>query len=247
MARRITKEEMAIKVTYRRTSRLSMRIVKNGDVHVSAPIGMPREKVMAFIEEHKDWINEAKYQFLLHIKYLHCQKTGLWYHGWTFEGRHHFGEAFWGRGNSWFTAGAADFIGWLPEGDPVRRCVLETWKEQCRELKRLQDPETGLWHTLLDDPDSYLETSATAAIAYGLHKGWRTGLLGEEYREAAVRAADGVRKKIAADGTVEGVSYGTPMGMDLDFYRKVPLQATAYGQGLAYLMFMEMGREKREC
>ena len=27
-----------------------MRIVKNGDVHVSAPIGMPREKVMAFID-----------------------------------------------------------------------------------------------------------------------------------------------------------------------------------------------------
>ena len=60
MARRITKEEMAIQVTYRRTSRLSMRIVKNGDVHVSAPIGMPREKVMKFIEEHKDWINEAR-------------------------------------------------------------------------------------------------------------------------------------------------------------------------------------------
>lgn len=34
---------MAIQVTYRRTSRLSMRIVKNGDVHVSVPIGMPRE------------------------------------------------------------------------------------------------------------------------------------------------------------------------------------------------------------
>ena len=51
---------MAIQVTYRRTSRLSMRIVKNGDVHVSAPIGMPREKVMKFIEEHKDWINEAR-------------------------------------------------------------------------------------------------------------------------------------------------------------------------------------------
>ena len=37
-----------------------MRIVKNGDVHVSAPIGMPREKVMVFIDEHKDWINEAR-------------------------------------------------------------------------------------------------------------------------------------------------------------------------------------------
>ena len=37
-----------------------MRIVKNGDVHVSAPIGMPREKVVAFIEEHRDWIDQAR-------------------------------------------------------------------------------------------------------------------------------------------------------------------------------------------
>ena len=52
--------QIAIKVTYRRTSRLSMRIVKNGDVHVSAPVGMPREKVMAFIEEHREWIERAR-------------------------------------------------------------------------------------------------------------------------------------------------------------------------------------------
>ena len=52
--------EMAIQITYRRTQRLSMRIVKNGDVHVSVPIGMPREKVEEFIEEHRDWINEAR-------------------------------------------------------------------------------------------------------------------------------------------------------------------------------------------
>ena len=52
--------QMAIKVTYRRTSRLSMRIVKNGDVHVSAPVGMPRERVMAFIEEHREWIERAR-------------------------------------------------------------------------------------------------------------------------------------------------------------------------------------------
>ena len=58
--RNFAAKKMAIQVTYRRTSRLSMRIVKNGDVHVSAPIGMPRDKVMAFIEEHKDWINQAR-------------------------------------------------------------------------------------------------------------------------------------------------------------------------------------------
>ena len=52
--------QIAIKVTYRRTSRLSMRIVNNGDVHVSAPVGMPRERVMAFIEEHREWIERAR-------------------------------------------------------------------------------------------------------------------------------------------------------------------------------------------
>ena len=51
---------LAIQVTYRRTSRLSMRIVKNGDVHVSAPIGLSRDRVMAFIEEHREWIDEAR-------------------------------------------------------------------------------------------------------------------------------------------------------------------------------------------
>ena len=51
---------MAIQVTYRRTSKMSMRIVKNGDVHVSAPIGMPKCEVERFIEEHREWICEAR-------------------------------------------------------------------------------------------------------------------------------------------------------------------------------------------
>ena len=37
-----------------------MLIVINGDVHVSAPIGMPKREVKAFINEHLDWIEEAR-------------------------------------------------------------------------------------------------------------------------------------------------------------------------------------------
>ncbi len=51
---------MAIQVTYRWTRRLSMRIVKIGDVHVSAPIGMPKSVVKRFIEEHQEWIAKAR-------------------------------------------------------------------------------------------------------------------------------------------------------------------------------------------
>lgn len=51
---------MVIQVTYRRTSRLSIRIVRNGDVHVSVPIGMSNKEVEAFISSHQNWIEEAK-------------------------------------------------------------------------------------------------------------------------------------------------------------------------------------------
>ena len=36
-----------------------MRIVKNGDVHVSAPFGMSKRAVETFINEHLEWIEEA--------------------------------------------------------------------------------------------------------------------------------------------------------------------------------------------
>lgn len=37
-----------------------MRIVKNGDVHVSAPIGISKKEVEAFISQHQEWIVEAR-------------------------------------------------------------------------------------------------------------------------------------------------------------------------------------------
>ena len=51
---------MSIQVTYRRTSRLSMRVVKSGDVHVSAPFGTPRAEVEAFIEKNRGWIEKSR-------------------------------------------------------------------------------------------------------------------------------------------------------------------------------------------
>ncbi|HIU19827.1 MAG TPA: glycoside hydrolase family 88 protein [Candidatus Limiplasma stercoravium] len=189
--------------------------------------------------QRPEWVAEAEYQLTLHIKYLHCPHNGLWYHGWTFEGRHHFGGAFWARGNAWITAGAPEFLEWMPQG-AARRLLMETWREQCAALLPLQDAQTGLWHTLLDHADSYVETSASAAIAYGLLKGARLGWLGEDAARAGLRAAEGVAAQIGPDGWVANVSYGTPMGMDLDFYLGIPLRPTAYGQGLAFLMFTEL-------
>jgi DNA-binding IclR family transcriptional regulator len=51
-----------------------MRIVKNGDVHVSAPIGMPKKEVERFIEEHREWIALADMKELTGISVTAIQK-----------------------------------------------------------------------------------------------------------------------------------------------------------------------------
>lgn len=48
-----------VQVTRRRTSRLSLRITKKGEVHVSAPYGTPERTVREFVDKHTDWIQRA--------------------------------------------------------------------------------------------------------------------------------------------------------------------------------------------
>jgi unsaturated rhamnogalacturonyl hydrolase len=99
-----------------------------------------------------------------------------------------------------------------------------------------------LWHTLLDDPSSYLEASATAGIAYGILKAVRKGYLDARYAETAERAVKAIISNISDDGELQQVSFGTGMGPDLDFYREIPLTSMPYGQAMAILCLAEYCR-----
>lgn len=186
----------------------------------------------------RELVDEASLQFLVHARYLADTETGLWFHGWTFDGRHNFARARWARGNAWITAGILDLLDLAEIGKPVRDFLLGVLKAQVDALLPLQAP-SGAWHTLLDDPASYEEISATSGIGYGLLKGHRLGLGTPAWREAGVRALRAVMANIDDAGTVLNVSYGTRMGHDLQFYRDIPIQPTGYGQALAILCLSE--------
>ena len=138
---------------------------------------LPLTKIGLLLDRPR-YVREATFQFLTHVTYLMDRETGLWFHGWTFDGGHNFARARWARGNSWLTMVIPDFLELVdpPETDPVRRFLIEVLDAQVAALARRQD-ESGLWHTLLDDPSSYLEASATAGFAYGILKGVRKGYL----------------------------------------------------------------------
>jgi len=112
------------------------------------------------------------------LEYLLEPKSGLWYHGWEFTvpqkdplvKGHNFVDALWARGNAWITIALPLFVQItdLALDDPFRRTVVSLLERQVDALVATQDAETGLWHTLLVDPTSYVETSASAGFAAGI-------------------------------------------------------------------------------
>lgn len=63
--------------------------------------------------------------------------------------------------------------------------------------------DTGLWHTILDDPDSYLEVSASAGIGSALLS---SGKLYTKYVQKSLAA---ILDAVEEDGRVSKVSAGT--------------------------------------
>ena len=193
-----------------------------------------------------DWVDEAVYQFMVHARYLSDPVTGLWYHGWTFNGRHNFAKAFWARGNAWITVAIPELFKLVPElNSKDKRFLANVLASQVRSLKKLQRPD-GMFHTLLDDPTSPVETSATAGIAYGILRGIEAGILPAADRRHAENALAAVLAHIDNEGVVQGVSDGTPMGHDLEFYRRIPNLPTPYGQALTMLLLTEVLLEGEE-
>jgi unsaturated rhamnogalacturonyl hydrolase len=195
------------------------------------------------IAKRQEYIEEAKYQFLLHAKYLADKKTGLWYHGWTFNGNHNFSEALWGRGNCWITIAIPEFLNMVPCEDSLRRYLIELLQLQVTSLKKYQDA-SGMWHTLIDDPDSYLEASATCGFSYGILRAAHLGYIESTYKECAYKALEPIINNITEEGIVNQVSYGTAMGrLSKQFYREIEIKPMPYGQALAILFLLELKRD----
>lgn len=189
-----------------------------------------------------EYVEEAKYQFLIHAKFLMDPSNGLWFHGWSFDDRNNFSAAHWGRGNCWATIAIPEVLSLLglDEHDAVRRWLVEVLREQVETLSALQDPVTGLWHTLVDDPNSYLESSATAGFAYGILKAVHERFLAAAYLPVAYKAVEGLIGQINDKGEVERVSVGTGIGDDWDYYRTIDITPMPYGQSLTVLAFTEL-------
>jgi unsaturated rhamnogalacturonyl hydrolase len=187
-------------------------------------------------------INDALNQYYWHIKYLQDPETGLWYHGYEHINSSHMSGFFWARANAWAAYTMSQVGHTLPEAYlyPKFMDVAGSINEQLSALKLLQTPN-GLWRTLLDDPESYEEVSASCGIAAAM-----TARGNPLHRKYVKLALDGVLKNIAPDGRVLNVSGGTAIMKDRESYRQISRDwIQGWGQGLALTFLSAVVRAER--
>ena len=147
-------------------------------------------------------------------------------------GLFHHGENapfYWGRGNGWMAAGAAELLRELPRNHPRRARILAGYQKMMAALLPLQDAD-GLWHQLLDAPDSWAETSGTAMFAFAMVTGVKEGWLdANRYGPAARRAWLGLVARLDENANLRDVCAGTnkadkEVGPDLAAQRRFYLE-----------------------
>ena len=154
-------------------------------------------------------------QFLLAARHTRDARTGLMYHGWDAAKAQKWADpqtglskSFWGRAMGWYMLGAVDALDYIPRSHKDRHAIIVTLKQAAEAIANVQDPVTGLWWQVLDQPNragNYLEASASSMFIYSLAKAARLGYIDEKYRRIANRGFDGLVAnlvKTSADGMV---------------------------------------------
>ena len=85
----------------------------------------------------------------------------------------------------------------LPEDYSRRGEVIELLQKDLDAVIKWQDKETGAWYQVMDSPGregNYLESTCTSMFAYVLLKAYNKGYLGTKYRDAGIKAYQGIIK-----------------------------------------------------
>jgi rhamnogalacturonyl hydrolase YesR len=127
----------------------------------------------------------------------------------------------WGRGNGWVVFSMTELLAELPENHPREAELIEFLNTLCEGYLKLQD-EDGMWHQVLNDWDSYPETSCTSMFIYAFSRGVRYGWLREpeKYVKAIYKGWEAISKtSVDTDGNVYGVCRGSEFSFIPDYYK----------------------------
>ncbi len=174
---------------------------------------------------------DALTQVVGYRKVLLDPEKKLYHHIWDEDRRQFERKAFWGVGNGWAAAGMTRVVRALPDTMKSERALVAGFVKEvvdgCLACRRAD----GLFHDVLDDPSTFVETNLAQMLSYAIYRGVKGGWLDPGYAAEADLMRAAVLRKVDAYGLVQGVC-GAP-----SFNRS----GTAT-EGQAFFLLMEAAR-----
>jgi rhamnogalacturonyl hydrolase YesR len=152
----------------------------------------------------------------------------------------------WGRGNGWVLFSLSELLAVLPADHALRADLLGMFRDLCAGVLAQQDA-AGMWHQVLDEHDSYPETSCTSMFAYAFARGVQHGCLENQapYVRSVFKAWEALnRTSIDRLGNVHGVCRGSEFSFTSDYYKRDLLWNLndTHGIGIVLLAGIEVHR-----
>ncbi len=193
---------------------------------------------MGITTENELYLKDGLKQYYWHEEFLQDTTTNLYYHAWDNINKDNLSGIYWARANAWVTVTSSGALKLIDAFNPSFMVILDALRDQLAALVRLQS-DNGLWHTVLNDPESYEEISASAGILTGLI-GYERVLGQSIYGEYISKGIAGLINNIAEDGRAMNVSAGTAVMKSAEDYRLVPRKRIqGWGQGMVLAALVE--------
>lgn len=156
------------------------------------------------------YINRAAKEMVVYLDSLQ-RPNGLFFHAPDVP-------YFWGRGNGWMAAGMSELLRSLPKNNPDRLRIMKGYMIMMESLLKYQSTN-GMWRQLIDDPESWEETSGTGMFAFAVITGVKEGWLDKKiYTPVARKAWLALVSCINETGDIRDVCEGTNKKNDRNYY-----------------------------
>lgn len=167
-------------------------------------------------------LDDAARQFLLYRDKMFLPELNVLSHVYYTDRKLQSGVP-WGRGNGWVLFSLSELLAVLPSDHAARGELLALFRTLCSGYRALQD-ENGLWHQVLNDPESYPESSCSAmfaaAFARGVRNGWFAAQETDAYRSAALKGWRGLTENaVDAGGNIYGICRGSGHSFTPRYYK----------------------------
>ncbi len=236
-------------------------------LYMSAPFYLSYGKELGNRQSCQDVVK----QFGNARRFLYDESAHLYIHAYDEEKKQFWADPvtgrsanFWSRAEGWYLMALADCCEILPREEDEWQYLAGLWKEAVDGILAYQDQESGLFFQLTalgNKYGNYLETSASAMVAYSLFKGYEMGIFGEAYfmKAAGIMMSLEANKitfkngRLHLDGICAGAGLGPENRMERDgsaeYYLREPIvqdeQKGVAAFIMAYSQWLKTGGIKR--